>query len=554
MKKYVVLIIALLCFFISCGNDNKGKDTDGIYKDNVSYIVTFDISGVESIKTQTVERGRFAKEPSTPVREGYVFDGWYYNGKIWVFSEETVNSDISLEGRWIPDCLTFVEGKESASVELCSNVNGTVIVPEYYKGKRVVAIYDNAFNGCDKITQVILPDSITTIGACAFEKCTSLRKINIPLSLTKIGNRAFMDCYLLNEVYYGARSLEDLKEYNMVFYDCGVKGAGIKVTVSKNVKRIPSRLFDADCNSSYYDMLEYKNDTRIPKVKTVAFEENGICTEIGRNAFYKLKALTTLTLIDSLEIIGDSAFTYCEGIESVMLPKSICEIGNGAFFNCKALKKVEFPNLTLSSPEIVIGDRAFYDCDSLINVDFKNNIISFGKEVFYYCSSLESVDLGDNVKIIPPRMFYECKSLKTVNLGKEIEMIGEYAFFYCESLESVEFPSTITVIGNSAFSRCKKLEKIIIPNSVTSLGGAVFENCTNLQRVHIGRGVTKLGLSAFSNCYSLEYAFIPKNVDVIEASSFQKCSSLTAVCEAEEKKTGWHENWAKDIKEVKWGQ
>ena len=58
-----------------------------------------------------------------------------------------------------------------------------------------------AFWHCINLTEITIPDSVTSIGACAFEGCTSLAEITIPDSVTSIGERAFSGCESLKKVW-----------------------------------------------------------------------------------------------------------------------------------------------------------------------------------------------------------------------------------------------------------------------------------------------------------------------------------------------------------------
>ncbi|WP_367180354.1 leucine-rich repeat domain-containing protein [uncultured Oscillibacter sp.] len=60
-------------------------------------------------------------------------------------------------------------------------------------GDLVLSVGANAFRNCSNLTEITLPDSLTTIGPYAFVNCTSLTNITLPDSVTRIENGAFYD-------------------------------------------------------------------------------------------------------------------------------------------------------------------------------------------------------------------------------------------------------------------------------------------------------------------------------------------------------------------------
>ena len=73
-------------------------------------------------------------------------------------------------------------------------------VPSSYKNLPVKEIGKHAFDGCEYLTGIQLPEGIEVIGNSAFNGCTSLAEISIPESVASIGDSAFYDCYALTEL------------------------------------------------------------------------------------------------------------------------------------------------------------------------------------------------------------------------------------------------------------------------------------------------------------------------------------------------------------------
>ena len=68
---------------------------------------------------------------------------------------------------------------------------GEIAIPESYKGRPVTGISSCAFEGCENITSVTIPDSVTSIGSFVFSGCSILTSVTISDSVTSIGYNAF---------------------------------------------------------------------------------------------------------------------------------------------------------------------------------------------------------------------------------------------------------------------------------------------------------------------------------------------------------------------------
>lgn len=88
--------------------------------------------------------------------------------------------------------LYFYEDAYSGSNELT--------VPERIDGEPVSVIGDFCFSGCDRLTTVILPDTVKSIEYRAFSNCGSLRGIFIPEGVVRIGEEAFANCTALEAI------------------------------------------------------------------------------------------------------------------------------------------------------------------------------------------------------------------------------------------------------------------------------------------------------------------------------------------------------------------
>ena len=242
-------------------------------------------------------------------------------------------------------------------------------------------------------------------------------------------------------------------------------------------------------------------------------------TNIGTQAFYNCKALTSIVLPDSITSIGSKAFYNCVALTNIVLPEEITTISDETFSYCSNLKSVKLPSGVVS-----IGDKAFYS-NSLASIELPNGLETIGEEAFLGCEFTE-VTLPDTVTSIGAEAFYNCSSMQGIILSENLITIGEKAFLGCESLLKITIPESVQTIGASAFSGCSVLRKITLPDSVTSLGEGAFSGCSKLGTVVLSKGLTRIEYGTFSGCLSLEEIIIPDSVKYVGYSVFYNCINL----------------------------
>jgi len=339
-------------------------------------------------------------------------------------------------------------------------------------------IPENAFYEKTKITSIVLPNTITSIGGQAFIRCSGLSNINIPNSVTQIGAMSFALCDELTSVSISA-SVSSIA--TNTFYSCG------KLTA-----------INVDANNLYYSSIDgvlfNKDKTILVKYAdgntASSYSIPNTVKIIGENAFFQCDFLSAITIPNSVITIRDNAFAFCKS-KSINLPNSVITIGNHAFHSCLLLTSIAIPASVTS-----IGKFAFYQCLSLnaINVEAGNtnyssvNGVLFNKDkttlIFYPIgNTATSYSIPATVKTISDVAFQWSK-LTSISLPNSVDSIRDAAFEYCTSLTSMILPNHVSYIGTCAFNNCTNLTSLTIPNSVTTLPYGVFSYCSNLSTIH----------------------------------------------------------------------
>lgn len=211
----------------------------------------------------------------------------------------------------------------------------------------VTSIGALAFTSMKSITNVTIADSVTSIGQEAFERCTSLTSITLPASVTSIVCNAFYGCDELEYIYYGGTvaqwkdtvgTIVALPLYTEVICSDdyilqpleGNCGDGVSYRISEDGTLTISgkgKMADYTYNNDSSDCPWQPVRYAIRKVVI----ENGV-THIGSDAFAYNINVTSIAIPGSVTSIGAGAFNGCEGLESAFIPGTVKEIGKGAFY------------------------------------------------------------------------------------------------------------------------------------------------------------------------------------------------------------------------------
>ena len=290
------------------------------------------------------------------------------------------------------------------------------------------------------------------------------------------------------------------------------------------------------------DMDDFVSPNNVPwhemrdLIKSVVIDDG--VTSIGAYAFYNCTELETVSLPESLKVIGRDSFSGCEAIQGVYLTDvtSWCDV---KFYDVSSNPLYYAENLYLNGevvgnlyiPDVVkkVGELAFYNLDCITSVTFADSVTQIGDFSFYGCDKLNNIILGHTVEVIGNYAFAECNAIEKISIPDSVTEIKQSAFYNCDFLNSVTIGNGVENIGNAAFEHCASLSDVILGDNLQTIGEFAFCNCDALQNITIPEKVVGIGSSAFRFCDTIERIDIPASVTQIGSEAFAACVGLQAI-------------------------
>ncbi len=241
----------------------------------------------------------------------------------------------------IYEVLTDEDGNRTLAVvgnTLTENTSVVIPATVQYLDKiyTVTEIAEYAFQNCELLESIDLPNTVVAINNFAFFGATNLRSIDIPESVVSIGDGAFR------------------------------KSGLTSLTVPATVQSIGLNL----C----YECADL-----------VTVEIYAPITEIGQLTFSKCTKLESVMLPSTLTTINWQAFWNCSSLQEINLHEGITTIDGQAFSKCSSLKEITIPSTVTT-----MGDSIFSQCSALETVNIYTKA-AVGATMFSSCNALTEV-------------------------------------------------------------------------------------------------------------------------------------------------------------------
>lgn len=474
---------------------------------------------------------------------------------------------------------TDEKGYTVVGIGYCEDTD--LVIPATYRGLPVTAIGSNAFESVRSFKSVSIPASVTTIGEYAFAHCgvtsvtfatnsqlttvdryaffssSSLQSIALPDGVTTIGVAAFNGCNNITSI-----------------------------SIPDSITTIEDRALDFNSSAfTVYNNAKYLGNSTNPYLVLVGAIDTSITTcnihtdakLIYAFAFTDCTLLTSVTIPDSVTIIGNSVFYKCDALESLIIGSGVTSIGDGIIYyesyDAK-LKSVYYGGSAEEWNTIAIGKyngnltdatRYYYSATAPLEEGNFWHYIEDVPTVWTYTTvtfdlnaeadsdTLESAKYYYSASCTLPTLERPGYVFKGWTLDNSVETpviftdavwqitddtVAFTAVWEADSqMTGFTFTTKAVVVGGGTQNSCTITGytgsggDIVIPNGVTTIGNGIFQFNNSITSVVIPDSVTTIGDNAFDQCESLKTVTFGTNsqLTTIGVSAFSFCPNIESI-------------------------
>lgn len=555
--------------------------------------VSFETNGGESLFPVKVPVSAESLDLPTPVRNGYVFDGWYYDSAlsskvdIKVIPEE----DCTFYAKWTPQLVTVTFNADGVlSYKYVSYgsdlpVSEMPAVPEKpgYDGRWLT----------DGLTNVTAPVTIFAQYYLA----------NYSVTYVVDGEEyAFYSGLPGDSILSPDEPEKENSYFYGWYYDTAFSDPclTLPVAVPDSNLILYARFLDNSDMSRYLSYTVSDGEAKVTGLTSIGKNQTLIIipetlggypvTSVGgpssdpaAGKVFSSEVLSTLVIPGTVKTVGDYAFFDIPTLTEIKIEEGLISVGKGAFAGLSSLTKISLP----ASVETV-GDYAFaairpsqdpeetlelYDfgCDAALSGSVLSEIVfaagsslrELGKNVLSYTSAT-SFTLPDSDNYTFDYRSFALSSLTDIlsanpsyvsvdgtlysadlsrfvylplaksgdiTLQDGVSSVDEGAFLGNENILSVTLPDSLQHIGDRAFYSCTALESVAFgaESALLTVGDEAF-SLTGIKSFDLPDSVQSIGERVFASCSDLSsFVYSGSNLSAVPDETFKDCSSLTSL-------------------------
>ena len=374
-----------------------------------------------------------------------------------------------------------------------SNLNTAFTFDEISDFTGLSSIANRAFAN-SYITNITIPDFISSIGTMAFDACPMLTHVDLPINnnFTEIKTGTFRNCSKLSKIVI-PESVTQISKYafggdTLIWNITTSVTANNAVIISDNLETIEDYAFEE---------RNVDRNSLSCRISSITITEKLAGSQSAHLDKYLLLAPYLKEFIvneDNLRYQSIDNVLYApNGYVLYRYPagKVLDAESNGVYethINCHRIDELAFFKAGAFSEEAETTDEYIGQLWTLRISNLSEDVTykAIGDYAFER-STIRTLDLSNNdaLRIIPKGAFENCKKLGEILYPNNLNEIQPYAYNYCEALTSLTIPDSVEIIGNSAITNCSSLERLVLPRNMRISNGTVCMACNSLTSVMI---------------------------------------------------------------------
>ena len=236
--------------------------------------------------------------------------------------------------------------------------------------------------------------------------------------------------------------------------------------------------------------------------------------------------LTSATVADGIEVVGNRTFRKCTNLETVVLPNTLTEIGPAVFQSCSKLA-----NITIPESVTTIGEGAFAECTSLKSINIPEGITRLEKDVLRN-TGLVSIEIPASVNYIGTYAFRDCEELTEIIINAPVFTVESDTFLNAAG----PFPAYVIKVANAEMkayleSRLSAHQKtfitVVAPEVVTTVDELKAAIEAGAEKIMLVEGSYTIPSSAKGKTLHLVGIGNAKDIDITvsnENGSYEGCN------------------------------
>lgn len=480
------------------------------------------------------------------------------------FSSTALKS-VNLSNTKITD-LTNNQFRNARSIETFIFPVGLTRIGEQFEGSKLTSVdlsactklqsIDQTFRSCALLTEVKLPEGLTTIGGWSFYYCTSLSDITLPTTITSINCNAFERTAIQNLDLSALVKLNNID--NDAFRGCKLME---DITLPANIKSIGYWAFAENYtnvhmmgtvpptlnNINNWNIFEEATLIFVPGESVGTYRQtpswehcaNQVVSKDTQTEFVintEAHALTSSVRTEILKQLGyediktgseidDATDNDADADYALTNVTSLKISGTINSYDIMVMrnKMVALRNLDLSEASIVANNYEYYQ-----GYHTEDDVL--GPYAFTDLK-LRNVNLPASIKEIGDRAFNQNRALHTIVFHEGLEVIGDRSFSGCSNIKTLSIPASVSLIKDGAFEGNNNIEQLTFADNsaLREINSYSFNDCYSMQELNLPYQIKRIGYRAFGNCQALTEIHIPTMVETIEDEAFADCRNVKKV-------------------------